>query len=110
MSDAMRKELEPDGIGVSVVCPGPVDTNAWNSMSFRQERFGGPKERAIESKKDIGAWGLTPEETATFVLSGLRSGDFFILPLSDSGHIQMRASLEERYAELRGALEKSYKP
>ena len=110
MSDAMRKELEPDGIGVSVVCPGPVDTNAWNSLSFRQERFGGPKERAIESKKDIGAWGLTPEETATFALSGLRSGDFFILPLSDSGHIQMRASLEARYAELRGALEKSYKP
>jgi hypothetical protein len=72
-------------------------------------------DRAIESKKDIGAWGLTPEETASFVLSGLRSADFFILPLSDSGHIQMRDSLEARYAELRGALEKSsneksYKP
>jgi len=45
---------------------------------------------------------------ATFMLSGLRSGDFFILPLSDSGHIQMRDSLEERYAELRGALKKIF--
>ncbi|MEC9375094.1 MAG: SDR family oxidoreductase [Pseudomonadota bacterium] len=109
LSDAMRQELQPDGVGVSVVCSGPVDTNAWNSLSFRQERFGGPIERAIESKKDIGAWGLTAEETANFVLSGLCDGDFFILPLSDSGHIQMRDSLQARYNELNQALGKSSK-
>lgn len=42
--------LEPDGIGVSVVRSGPVDTDAWNSMSYRQPRSGGPNIRAIESK------------------------------------------------------------
>ena len=107
LSDAMRKELAPDGIGVSVVCPGVVNTEAWNSMSFRQARFGGPIQGAQESKQRLEAWGQDPKETANLVLAGLRRGDFYILPLDDSGRSSMRTEIEARYDDLRSALDSS---
>ena len=107
LSDAMRKELAPDGIGVSVVCPGVVNTDAWNSKSFRQERFGGPQQGTEESKERLKAWGQDPKETADLVLAGLRCRDFFILPLDDAGRISMLTEVEERYAALRSALDSS---
>ncbi len=105
LSDAMRKELQPDGIGVSVVCPGVVNTNAWNSMSFRQERFGGPQEGDVASKERIEKWGQNPDETAQLILSGISRGDFFILPLSGAGQKSMRTEIEARYTELRGVFD-----
>jgi NAD(P)-dependent dehydrogenase (short-subunit alcohol dehydrogenase family) len=105
LSDAMRKELAADGIGVSVVCPGVVNTAAWNSKSFRQEQFGGPQQGTEESRERLKAWGQDPKETANFVLAGLHRGDFFILPLNDAGRVSMRAEIEERYAALRSALD-----
>jgi len=107
LSDAMRKELAPDGIGVSVVCPGVVNTDAWNSKSFRQERFGGPQQGTEESKERLKAWGQDPKETAKLVLAGLCRRDFFILPLNDAGRISMLTEVEERYAALRSALDSS---
>ncbi len=107
LSDSMRKELAPDGIGVSVVCPGVVNTDAWNSKSFRQERFGGPQQGTEESKERLKAWGQDPKETADLVLAGLRRRDFFILPLDDAGRISMLTEVEERYAALRSALDSS---
>jgi NAD(P)-dependent dehydrogenase (short-subunit alcohol dehydrogenase family) len=107
LSDSMRKELAPDGIGVSVVCPGVVNTDAWNSKSFRQERFGGPQQGTEESKERLKAWGQDPKETAKLVLAGLCRRDFFILPLDDAGRISMLTEIEERYAALRSALDSS---
>jgi len=107
LSDAMRKELAPDGIGVSVVCPGVVNTSAWNSKSFRQMRFGGPKQGTAESKERLNAWGQDPNETANLVLEGLCRGDFYILPLDNAGRRSMRTEVEERYTELRSALDSS---
>ena len=107
LSDSMRKELAPDGIGVSVVCPGVVNTDAWNSKSFRQERFGGPQQGTEESKERLKAWGQDPKETAKLVLAGLCRRDFFILPLDDAGRISMLTEVEERYAALRSALDGS---
>jgi NAD(P)-dependent dehydrogenase (short-subunit alcohol dehydrogenase family) len=107
LSDAMQKELAPDGIGVSVVCPGVVNTNAWNSKSFRQERFGGPQQGTEDSRERLRAWGQDPEETANTVLAGLCRGDFFILPLDDAGRISMRSEVEKRYGALLSALDSS---
>jgi NAD(P)-dependent dehydrogenase (short-subunit alcohol dehydrogenase family) len=107
LSDSMRKELAPDGIGVSVVCPGVVNTDAWNSKSFRQERFGGPQQGTEDSRERLRAWGQDPKETAKLVLAGLCRRDFFILPLDDAGRISMLTEVEERYAALRSALDSS---
>ena len=107
LSDALRKELAPDGIGVSVACPGVVNTSAWNSTSFRQAKFGGPQQGTAQSKERLEAWGQDPAETAERVLTGLRRGDFFILPFDEAGRRTMLTEIEARYAELRSTLDDS---
>jgi NAD(P)-dependent dehydrogenase (short-subunit alcohol dehydrogenase family) len=105
LSDAMRKELAPDGIAVSVVCPGLVNTETWNSTSFRQPRFGGPQQGSPESKQRVKAWGQDPQETARLILAAVRRGDFYVLPLNEAGRGQMRIEIEARYAELLAAFD-----
>lgn len=104
LSDAMRKELAPDGIGVSVVCPGVVNTQTWTSTSFRQERFGGPVDGSPESKARVEAYGQDPDETAARTVAGVKRGDFFILPLDEPGSASMDKEIRARYEELLAAL------
>jgi NAD(P)-dependent dehydrogenase (short-subunit alcohol dehydrogenase family) len=106
LSDAMRKELAPEGIAVSVVCPGLVNTETWNSTSFRQARYGGPQAGTQESRQRVETWGQDPRDTARLILAGVERGDFYILPLDKSGRSQMLTVIEERYAELRKALDR----
>ncbi len=105
MSDAMRKELKPEGIMVSVVCPGLVNTDTWNSTSFRQPRFGGPQDGSPESRQRVEAWGQDPQKTAKLILAALDRGDFYVLPLDEGGRSQMQVEIDTRYTELRAALD-----
>ena len=105
LSDALRKDLAGDGIGVSVVCPGVVNTNTWNSMSFRQERFGGPIQGTQESKSRVEAYGQDADEVAKMILEGVRRSEFFILPLNESGRESMRREISQRHEELATALD-----
>jgi len=100
LSDAMRAELAEDGIGVSVFCPGLVNTQTWNSKSFRQERFGGPVPGTPDSKARVEAWGQDPDETAAMIMAGAKRGDFYILPLDDTARETMERAISERYGEL----------
>jgi len=104
LSDAMRTELAEDGIGVSVFCPGLVNTQTWNSKSFRQNRFGGPVPGTAESRARVEAWGQNPDETARMIIDRVKRGDFYILPLDDTARTTMKRAIEERYAELLDAL------
>jgi short-subunit dehydrogenase len=41
LSEGLRNELRPRGIGVSVLCPGIIRTNVMNSQRNLPERFAG---------------------------------------------------------------------
>jgi NAD(P)-dependent dehydrogenase (short-subunit alcohol dehydrogenase family) len=100
LSDAMRAELKEDDIGVSVVCPGLVNTQTWNSKNFRQARFGGPVPGTADSKARVEAYGQDPDETAAMIMDRVKRGDFYILPLDDTARATMEHAIEARYAEL----------
>ncbi len=104
LSDAMRNELAPDGIAISVVCPSLVNTQTWNSTSFRQERFGGPVPGTPESKATVETWGQDPDETAAMIIDRAKRGDFFILPHNEAAHKTMRAVIDQRYEDIVVAL------
>src|SRR5579859_5082689 len=41
-SESLRRDLAPEGIGVSVLCPGGVNTRIFDAARNRQAQFGGP--------------------------------------------------------------------
>lgn len=94
LSDVLRRELEPHGIGVSILCPGAVKTDIWNAVRNRNERFGGPLQAPEQFRHLLDA-GMDPDEVGRLAVAGIRRGDFFIL-----SHPRVRPIVEARYKEL----------
>ena len=77
LSAVLRGEL-PAHVGVSVLCPGLVDTGIWRSSERRPERFGG----AAKADPAAASWmklGMSPAEVASRVVDGIRDENFYIL-------------------------------
>jgi NAD(P)-dependent dehydrogenase (short-subunit alcohol dehydrogenase family) len=104
MGDALRGELEADGIGVSVLCPGPTPTDlAANSETARAAHLDGAHEpRAPETSDDEGVDARTrlPHEVAEAALEGLRRG-LFVIPT----HRHIREDVAVRYREIERGFE-----
>jgi NAD(P)-dependent dehydrogenase (short-subunit alcohol dehydrogenase family) len=115
LSESMYKELTLSGalIGVSVVCPGLIDTNIMRSSRNRPESLAdegkaGPMAQAFgQSLSDRLAGGYPPSEVANQVVAGIREGRFYIVPAQPDvkGNIAIRANdlLELRNPTLRRA-------
>ncbi len=69
-SEAMRGDLEPEGIGVSTLCPGPIETNLPSSDRLRAagEQSGG----VSEALSPFIQGGMAPDDVGPIVLSGIR--------------------------------------
>ena len=88
LSEAMYKELALAGapIGVSVVCPGLIETNIMRSSRNRPESLAdegktGPTAQAFgQALSDRLAGGYPPSEVANQVIAGIREGRFYIVP------------------------------
>jgi short-subunit dehydrogenase len=88
LSEAMYKELQVTGapIGVSVVCPGLIDTNIMRSSRNRPADLAeagktGPMAEAFgQALSDRLADGYPPSEVAEQVAEGIRAGRFYIVP------------------------------
>jgi len=113
LSESMYKELTVTGapIGVSVVCPGLIDTNIMRSSRNRPENLAeegkaGPMAQAFgQALSDRLAGGYPPSEVAEQVVAGIREGRFYIVPAQPEvkGNIAIRAQdlLELRNPTLR---------
>ena len=75
LAEALRETLVPEGIGVSVLCPGNVATNAQHSGRWRPARFGGPFERAEASQPRPG---MDPADVGRVVVRAIEDGEFYI--------------------------------
>jgi NAD(P)-dependent dehydrogenase (short-subunit alcohol dehydrogenase family) len=75
-SEALRVDLEPDGIGVSTLCPGPIRTNLAGSDRLREagEQAGGKSQALWEFIRE----GMQPEEVGKIVVSGIRDNAAYI--------------------------------
>ena len=80
-SELLRAELAAEGIGVSVLCPGPVSTQIWEAERGRQERFGASHEMATPARADSG---MAADEVGRMVLDGVRANEGFIFTHDDS--------------------------
>jgi len=88
LSESMYKEFESTGapIGVSVVCPGLIDTNIMRSARNRpaelaEEGKAGPMAQAFgQGLSDRLATGYPPSEVANQVVDGIRERRFYVVP------------------------------
>ena len=88
LSESMYKEFQASGapIGVSVVCPGLINTNIMTSSRNRPERFaerGTPGDAALAWSNALAAGlssGYPPSEVAEQIVQGIRDERFYIVP------------------------------
>jgi NAD(P)-dependent dehydrogenase (short-subunit alcohol dehydrogenase family) len=109
MSEGLRMQLAPFGIGVSVLCPDFVRTRIGESGRNRPERYGpvqplDPASPAAAMVAEIVrqiATGLDPADVAVRVLNAIRNDELYIFT-----HPNMRAGVDERFAAIQAAMDR----
>jgi short-subunit dehydrogenase len=111
LSESLRADLARHGIGVSVLCPGGVQTGILAAHRNRPESLGGGRERAKGTVRSVAGNAradaedmMDPAEVARALVEGVRANDAFILT-----HPRYGGFLEARHAELMAAVEKARK-
>ncbi len=96
-SEMLRGELAPEGIDVSVLCPGMVRTDLpETSARNRPERFGGPMAKpSQEIPPVLAADMIEAEEVAQRVINGVRANRLYIFT-----HMGTRFMVEQRFEEI----------
>ena len=107
-SETLRLELAPHGIGVTVVCPGGVDTNLLDAARNRPEALGTSAIGDAELAAVAASAGENPEAVpppdfiARAVLEGVRDNDLFVIT-----HPEQRDQLEARHSAIMAAFDKA---
>lgn len=85
LSETLRQDLEPHGIGVSVLCPGFVKTRIHESERIRPDAFTSPNSK-VSGEEEIAALGqlveggIDPAVVGECVLEGVRSNALYLFP------------------------------
>jgi NAD(P)-dependent dehydrogenase (short-subunit alcohol dehydrogenase family) len=100
LSEGLRSDMVPHGIGVSVYCPGPVKSNiaeagAKRPADLAQTGYKPPEAPVGEPPKGsisfVDAW-MEPEEAGRRILEGVRENRLYIL-----SHPELREAIRERH-------------
>jgi NAD(P)-dependent dehydrogenase (short-subunit alcohol dehydrogenase family) len=85
LSESLRLELEKYNIGVSLLCPGGVNTNIHESVLSRPGKYGQTgyywaDPEVFKRLKSVIESGIDPIDLARIVLAAVQRNDFWILP------------------------------
>jgi NAD(P)-dependent dehydrogenase (short-subunit alcohol dehydrogenase family) len=107
MSEGLALELQPLGIGVTVLCPGWVRTRIMESARNRPERYGpNPVSNAASPVAaqfaELVRTGMDPRDVASRVLAAIRDNERYVFT-----HPEMRGAAEERFRRILSAFNKT---
>ena len=80
LSEALEHELEGSNVGVSVLCPGPINTNIARGARNRPDHMGGPQTRATDEAvlaERLATIGLDPLRVGERVVDAIRTKTFY---------------------------------
>jgi NAD(P)-dependent dehydrogenase (short-subunit alcohol dehydrogenase family) len=80
LSEAIEHELEGTNVGVTVLCPGPINTNIARGARNRPDHMGGPQIRASNEAvltERLATTGLDPKKVGERVVDAIRTKTFY---------------------------------
>jgi NAD(P)-dependent dehydrogenase (short-subunit alcohol dehydrogenase family) len=110
MSEGWHGQLAPKNIGVSVLCPGFVQTRIYDSFRNKPARYGAADPSPIgvgQSLADTEAMvkaGIPTEPVGQRVVEAIKDNDLYIFT-----HTEFRPMVEARFAAIMAAFDKSEK-
>ena len=108
LSEALASELAETIIGVSVLCPGSVNTAFYESRRNAPASVPPPPPNSREARAHAQGrtvridHGIPPPEVAARVLQGIRDRDLYIFT-----HPEMRSMIDDRHARLSAGFDKA---
>lgn len=107
LSDALRYDLIPHGIGVSVMCPGTVSTRLYESEDNRQEKYMGQVDETVKAQRAgtgelfrrVLPMGMDPMEVGEKTLKAVKENTFYIMT-----HVEIEPDIRESFDEMIAAL------
>ena len=94
VGEALAAELTPQGVGVTLLCPGLVNTGIWDAARARPERFGGAR-RMPDSIGERWRQARGPEVVVAPALASVAAGGGWrIVPTEDDTQVQFEARHE----------------
>jgi NAD(P)-dependent dehydrogenase (short-subunit alcohol dehydrogenase family) len=106
ISEALREELAPRGIGVSVLCPGPIKTQIMDSVRNLPERFDrsvadlvtrGPTPERLNAIRERVSRGIDPFYVGEFARGGIENDWAYIFTDVD----ESEPRIEKRFAAIK---------
>jgi NAD(P)-dependent dehydrogenase (short-subunit alcohol dehydrogenase family) len=112
MSEGLSMALAPLNIGVTVLCPGYVQTRIWDSRRNRQERYGPAPALAPGSAAarlasvlfDLNKTGLDPLDVARQTVTAIRQNELYVFTHAGP---QWRSELEQRFDAILLAMDRA---
>ncbi|MGE0387361.1 MAG: SDR family oxidoreductase [Gammaproteobacteria bacterium] len=108
LSETLRQELAPHGIGVSVICPGMVRTNFVRTTARLTPSLGGRAPVESAGAAAIGAGlesGMDPDSIGERTVRAVLGGEFYVMT-----HPEYRDIVERRFCEILAAFGESAQP
>jgi NAD(P)-dependent dehydrogenase (short-subunit alcohol dehydrogenase family) len=100
MSEGWREQLKDRKIGVSVLCPGYVNTSIMASRRNRGADYGGPGQDPVEALRILAERGIDPVVVGQRVVEGVKANEDYILT-----HWDFREQVEKRHRRIRAAFD-----
>lgn len=98
LSEAWAPQLANRGVGMSILCPGIVDTRFRDSRRNRQAAYGGDAELSGLEKPEMAAGfdgGVAPAAVAARVVEAVKAGDLYVFT-----HPEYRPLVQARFAAI----------
>jgi len=105
LGEALKVDMQPHGVGVSVLCPGVVKTNLSHSGLKRPEKYGGAlAANDGHELANAAASGTDPLQFGRWVVKAIEQNLFYVITHPDD-----RELVEKRHQKIIEAFENSYK-
>lgn len=102
-AEALNVDLQPLGVGVSVLCPGVVNTSLSHSGEKRPARYGGAFSTPVDFElAKVASQGTDPLRFGRWVVNAVERKQFYVIT-----HTVERAEVEDRHRRIEQSFDDS---